>query len=365
MKETATKMNKRPKLLGIYLFVTLLALSAGVALRSYALLTELNAYGYFDDKLIINIANGVVTAAVILLLSYLVFEKKDLRLIPSFESPLSYAPSGIVTAALVFLSIDLFKRSSDALLQTLNTVLLTLGGILALLSAVYFVAGAVFMIRRRSMLRSDFGLIVLVFFCIYIATVYFDTALPINAPNKIVDEMAYLSAALFFLYETRLSLNREKWRSYIAFGLIAMLLCAYSSVPSLILYFIEGKTVSYTVFENLLTIALFIFAFSKIVLTTILVEDVESPIITGVITSHEARKKELEQFRAEIQKRAEENARSEESDDSQLTISDIPVQKEQKILYTPPSVGLEDLPDGPKTLLIDASQYPDGVDAEK
>ena len=122
---------------------------------------------------------------------------------------------------------------------------------------------------------------------------YFSTALPINSPNKMLDQMAYLLAAVFFLYETRLSFGREKWRPYIAFGFIAATVCAYSSIPSIILYISNGETVSNTIYESTLTLALFIFIISRIILTAGLIEAKSSPTVSAIAKAAHLRQNEI------------------------------------------------------------------------
>lgn len=317
-------MNTKPKFLGFYFPIFLILLPAAITLRTIALISSLDEYGYFSEKLIINIASAIAIGAVIFFITYIFFERKGIKLIPSFDSPASYAPSAIVSVALALLGVYLYSFAfSQEHFIAVSKPLSVVGATLAIASAVYFVA-SVFIVRRRSMRRADFGIITLVFICVYIAHIYFDTTLPINSPNKTVDLMAYLSVALFFLYETRLSLGREKWRSYIAFGLIAAFLSAYSSIPSLIIYLKDGISISNSIYESLLSLTLSIFATSKILLTTTLVEDVENPVVTKIIAAHNARKAELAPDIAE----PEIEEISESEDENQLSITDITMSSE-------------------------------------
>ena len=88
--------------------------------------------------------------------------------------------------------------------------------------------------------------------------------------------MAYLFAALFFLYETRLSMGRERWGAYTAFGLIASLLTAYSSIPSLICYLATKNLISHSIYETVFTLSLFIFITSRLLVALFAEEDKES-----------------------------------------------------------------------------------------
>ena len=134
--------------------------------------------------------------------------------------------------------------------------------------------------------------------------------------------MAYLSATLFFLYETRLSLGREKWRPYIAFGFIASLLTAFSSIPALIIYFAEKRIISNSIYETLLTLALFIFISAKLLLTANLIEDKRSSIVEGIIHAAAVREQEINPKKEIVEEPIAEETR-EEPDENQISITEI------------------------------------------
>jgi hypothetical protein len=98
--------------------------------------------------------------------------------------------------------------------------------------------------------------------------------------------MAFISSAIFFLYETRISLGREMWRAYTAFGLIAASLTAYASIPAMITYYVNGEIISSmeyrslaSVEEYLLLLALFIYILARLCLTSSLTEKKENALI--------------------------------------------------------------------------------------
>ena len=160
-------------------------------------------------------------------------------------------------------------------------------------------------------------MIVLALYSIYL---YFDNDLPINAPAKIIDQMAYLFAAVFFLYETRLSIGREKWRGYIAFGFIAALISAYSSIPALIYFFAKETEISVSIYEMVLSAALFIFISSRMLLTSELIEDVVSPFTNIISKASDQRTSDIAPV-AKIEDITE--AEDETIDENQLTIDDV------------------------------------------
>ena len=330
-------MKYKFKLFGLYLpFFALIAV-ATVTMRSVALFTQFNfKSGYFTEKALISVADYLIIASVIFFFTYIFTARKDISLIPNFTSSATYIPTGLAGVAIAFLAVELFGRASkiyNEKSQFMLTLIMSITIVLAVLSIVHFVLTALIE-EHSSTRRADFGICTVLFLCFYVIYLYFsseilfESHLPINAPNKIVDQMAYLFAAVFFLYETRLSLGREKWRSYIAFGFIGALICAYSSIPSIIIYFAEGKVVSNSIYESALTFALFIFILSRLLLSAYLIEDSESSTVSAIAAAANARELELnpiidESEVIDISGEPIENIQSDESDDNQLTIDDI------------------------------------------
>ena len=322
MKETSPNMKKLINLYGIYLPIFLLALPLTVALRTVALFTDLTQYGHFGNDILITIAGWVVVAAVLFFVSYMWLGKKDIALIPSFSSPANYIPAGLVAITLAMLGTHILIINSKidfTVASTYTKVISTATPILALVSVVYFLLSSI-LIARRSMQRSDFGIITLLFICMYIAYIYFDTSLPINAPTRITDEIAFLGIAMFFLGETRLSLGRESWRRYIAFAFIGATVTAYSAIPNLIYYFARKETLSLSIYESLLTLAFFIFIISKIFLTPMLTKDKNSSIVDKIIAAAATRQEMLEPAKPE-EIPTEDDKNAGETDENQITIT--------------------------------------------
>lgn len=319
-------MKSKLKLFGIYLPVFCVIILATVTMRTVALLVQFDfKTGYFSENVLISIADYMTVALSLFLFSYVFYSRKDLKLIPDFSSPATYVPTGLTSAALVFIAISLFgadKRSSAVL-----DLLAYVSAALAILSAVNFIVMALSE-NWLDTKRVYLGLSTVLFLSFYTAYLYFDTTLPINSPNKVLDQMAYLFAAVFFLYETRLSMKREKWRLYIAFGFIAAAISAYSAIPSLIVYFAKGKTVSDSIYEIALTLALFIFIISRVLLTGELIEDRKSGIASTFIAFAKKRDEELNPLPSTasvVEITGESLAESEEDfeDESQITIDDV------------------------------------------
>lgn len=331
-------MKKRYKLFGGYLPLFVLTLIATTVMRTVALLTDYDKKtGYFTSKTLITVSDYILVGAAVLLFTYIFAARRGMKLIPDFTSPATYAPTGVVGAALLFVGIHFFSSAAGSLdrireLRTYNTasaqsliaterILLILSvvvGVLALLSAVHFALCALIE-QSVSFGRADFGIVTVAFLAVYAIYLYFDNALPINAPAKILNQIAFLFAAVFFLYETRLSIGRERWRAYIAFGFIAALITAYSSIPSLIYFFARGTEVAGSIYEMILGAALFLFISSRILLTGELIEDTVSPFAEAFDAASEARSAEIAPKAEEL---SEEDEESETVDENQLTIDD-------------------------------------------
>lgn len=302
-------MNRKSLLYRIYFGTILLLLALTVSLRIVACLKDLNyTTGYFNDKALINVANAALAAAIIFAFSYIFAEERGKKFIFNFSSPLNYVFSGTLGMALLFFSgnaFGLYEKyrelakiklnnpfAKNALNETLISYIAFALGVLAILSVAHFILAAL-VTKSKDTRRADFGLITVVFLALYATYLYFNTELPINAPAKIIDQSAYLAAALFFLYETRISIGREKWRAYRAFGLIALILTAYSSIPALIVYMAKGEVISNTITETVLSFTLSLFIGARLVLTSLLREDEESKTVTLIKEAFSKRVEEI------------------------------------------------------------------------
>jgi hypothetical protein len=95
--------------------------------------------------------------------------------------------------------------------------------------------------------------------------------------------------AAFFVFEARISLGREMWRLYTAFGLVAASLTAYASIPAIVTYYINGEIINASSVKSLasleeyvLLLALFIFIVSRLCLTVFLREEKENALVKAL-----------------------------------------------------------------------------------
>ena len=297
MKDLESPMKNKAKLFGIHLPVFIFLLITAVTLKTVGVIAFFKE-GYFTNKVIGGASILTLGVGALFFLLYIIMARKDIKLIPSFSSPANYIPSALVGVAMLILTLHFLPKVNalleyvskllslrfqysvevdippTAIIQLLICIVIAISGIL---SVAYFVLNCVF-IRTVSVRRARLGIAVIIFLAAYTAYIYFDNSFSMNSPIKVANEMAYLFSAVFFLFEVRLSLGREKWRHYIAFGFIASMLTAYSSIPVLIRYFIDGTLLSCSVEESVLTLTLFVFITAKLLLTGNLIEKKESPI---------------------------------------------------------------------------------------
>ena len=291
---------KNLKTLDIYTIPLWFLIPSVVILRTFALFTSFNtATMHFDDKLAIMVSSALILIGVLGFLTYMFLGEKEGDLISKTDNAASYIPAGITSTALLFLGVYNFRSSSLIYPEGIISTVSLVTGILAFLSVASFFL-SIFIERRDNLYKAAFSLSVVFFLALYAILLYFNKAQhPTNSPNRLIDELAYLSAALFFLFEARIPLGRAKWRAYISFGLIATLLCSYSAVPCLIYYLVNGYMISESIYETVLTLALAIFICSKVLQTRSLTPAGECSAAKGISALAMMREEEMKLSRAQ------------------------------------------------------------------
>lgn len=316
---------KKLRKIDLYVIPLIFSCLAGIALRTYALLTSFNSVTmHFDEKTAITFGNAIVTLAVIGFASYIFFGEKETDLIAKSSNAASYIPAGIVSTALLFMAARNIGLGFGGYPEGVLPALSILSAILALLSVGSFFL-SVFIEKKNDSYKAMFSLSIVLFLALYAAILFFNKQVhPTNSPNKIVDQMAYVSASVFFLYESRIPLGRERWRPYVTFGLIATLLTAYSAVPSLIVYAVNGYLVSDSIIESVLSLAISVFIFSKVLQTRGLTKRAECPEVKSIVMMARIREEELENQRK--LSRAQDNNKEEidDAEDASNYTFDIP-----------------------------------------
>lgn len=292
-------MNTNSKRLGIYLTIMLIATAIATSLRTVACVSYLDYQsGFYSNKALITAADMITILTAIGMLSYALTAKR-IKLRASFSTSSTYVPTGILGVATAFLGIRTFAYAISTCkypffsvevftFKSPSTLIGVLAGILALLSIAHHFFNA-FLTESKSELRAYFAIASIAFLAFYSILLYLDETVAINDTSKMVREMSFLLAAIFFLYEARISLGREMWRIYTAFGLCAATLAAYASIPAIITYYVKGVVLSATkakslasLEEYLLLLALFIFIVARLFLTAALKEEKENELVKAL-----------------------------------------------------------------------------------
>ena len=261
------KKEKRP--IDLYLLSLFLIGGGSVILRTVACFTEWNnSTMHFDNSTSITIANLLIVFTTVLFATYFLIAKKGEAFVASSSDSATYVPSGMVTVALLFLTIDKLTGLNDAYIAS-NSILSTLSILIAILGFCSIISFflTIFIQKNENVHKAAFNMTVVALLAVYAAYLYFNKQThPTNSPAKIVDMIAYLFAAIFFLYESRISLGRSLWQPYAVFGLTAALLTAYSSIPTLVYYAFSGTLISDSIYESALTLSLFVFITARMLL---------------------------------------------------------------------------------------------------
>ena len=302
-------MNTNSKRLSIYTVLMLICTAIAVTLRTIACLISLDGgTGYFESDSLISVSDPIIWGVVILSFTYLLVAAKT-ELQPSFSTSATYVPTGILGASTVFLGARILSNAINSSrypilsAETLTnpSILLSLVAFALSIASIGYFFFNVYITESKTEIRAAFAVVIIAFFAIYAMLIYFDTSLPLNNNGKIINQMAYLFGAMFFLYEARISLGREMWRAYSAFALATAAITAYSSIPALIVYYVKGYVLfgtqrdAFTSLEGyMVTLALCIYATAKLVSTISLKEDSRNSYADAITAFADAREAEVE-----------------------------------------------------------------------
>ncbi len=295
MKENFKKMKIASKNALRFLGVLSIPVLIATVMKTVACFTDLNyATGYFRIGILSTVSAYIAAAVCIASISYLFISKSTVPLTRP-TGALSFIPGGMASAAQFFLSAELFSSfisKADENGVTLGVACILALAILSVFSALSFFF-AVFYEKRENTMKAAYLIAAVAFFAAYAAHLYFDSTTPLNSPAKIADQMAYLAAAVFFLYETRVSLGRSIWRAHTAFGIIAAAICFYASLPALILFFAKGILITKSLASAVLLFTLGICALAKVILYSVSEREEESPTAATVRAIADKRAEEI------------------------------------------------------------------------
>ena len=317
---------KKLKLIDVYVIILTLAAISSVILRSLALINDFDSLTMqFSNSICATVGNWIVILSTLSFGAYLFLNKDKTDLIEKTDNAASFIPAGIVSTALLFMGVHLIKEMNNHRTPILRPLLI-FAALLALLSVGAFFL-SIFIEQKNSMMKASFSISIVIFLALYSCYLYFNKEIhPTNSPNKVIDQMAYLFSAVFFLYESRLTIGRAKWRGYVAFGLMASLSCIYSSLPALVLYTLNGYSISDSLFESVVTLALAIYITSKVVQTKSLTPNTECETARNIAALAEMRQEEIDALHRSSHARDNNNMveNDDHSDDVSNYTFDIP-----------------------------------------
>ena len=317
---------KKLRIINLYLILLGCVGIIATTLRTYALLTSFNNITmHFDNKVAITVGGALVGVLAVAFLGYLFFGEKEKELIARTDNPASYIPAGIVSAAMLFMAAERFTNKQFSYSSELVGPISTICALLAILSIGAFFL-SILIQKNDNLYKAAFTLCIVFFLAFYSTYLYFNKSVhPTNSPNKVVDQMAYLFAGVFFLYEARIYLGRARWRPYVAFGLVSTLLAAYSSIPSLITYLVNGYVVSDSIIESVLTLAIGLYICSKVIQTRKLTPNAECEAAKNIKAMAAIRQDEIEAQRKLAHAHINNMVENEKTEDASNYTFDIPM----------------------------------------
>ena len=289
-------MKKRRTRISLDIPILLIITVTVCVLKSIAAISALDySSGHYTSKVLISFAGWItIIGGVALFLRGLFFVRQD-KPIPNFNTPATYIPIALVSLALAYLGYGLLEKRAEIIDNTpFGRAPSSVASIAAISAILAFLAAISCLIYvglkgARDYRRAICGMLIITFIAAYVIYLYFNNELPINAPNKITDEVALALAAVFLLYEVRISLGREVWHAYSAFGYISALLLAYSSIPAITVYFVNGEVITNSIYESFFTLCLFIFIVARLIVLNELVCEEDTSYVKTMADAYRKR----------------------------------------------------------------------------
>lgn len=275
---------------GIYAPLILLITLTATTLRTVAVLLGVNAYGFFEADAIADTSAYITVAGVLLALTYPLTQRKARPIFRDGRAPLTYVPAAVLGICALLFGTSFAPHCAMLLEGSVSGITVSAALLLVLsVGAILYAATVCLIESTLSDTRATFGMMTVMLWGVYTVYLHYDQTLPLNSPVKITDQMTYLALALFFLYEVRISIGREKQGCYGAFGMIAALLTSYSAIPNLILYIYNGRILSLSLSATILTVGTLVFIVSRLIANDSSPEDRPAPLMGEIIRISEAR----------------------------------------------------------------------------
>ena len=106
MKDFFERMKLKTTLKRVYIPALLGTILLSVSFRIAAFFANLNTdTGFFENKILINIASVIVVAGCIFMFTYAFSGSKNQKLIADFSTPATYIPTGALSVAMIFFAV--------------------------------------------------------------------------------------------------------------------------------------------------------------------------------------------------------------------------------------------------------------------
>lgn len=220
---------KRSNAFLAYFFSALGVTLTAVGLRTSSLFFSFDSeLGYYSTGAVLPIIfNALLVVGVLffVVISPIWFKKKSIQLPTptATHHALSIICALICSPALVFNIIEVVKKDRHSFMFVA----------LAILCMAYFLSD---LFKFRTDIKLLLSLAFLIDLTAVLAASYFDQNVQMNAPDKILFGIACVSAMLFIVNELRMTVGTTKPAVYLFSAACASLLCATSSIPSIIAY---------------------------------------------------------------------------------------------------------------------------------
>lgn len=228
------------------------------AVRTWMLAQFYNAdTGYFNCGDILNAAfyAGEALCLVIGVVSLVILGKKIYITQPAPSSVSLFA--GLFCGFLMFASVVLYFMDTP-MDQVFKNYVVLVSIILALVSSVYFVLGITSQ-KIGYTAKTLLCFVVILWSMASLLGLYFDISLTINNPSKILEQLALVAVTLYFLYECRFFIEKQRPALYLAVGFIASVLLGVSVLPNLIALFFFGLDVTTGFYTQISELGIFIY----------------------------------------------------------------------------------------------------------
>lgn len=288
-----TKTNHR---FGIYLPLALLLSTVACTLRTVAAFLGVDAFGYFKAAKLSSVSAWILISAILIMLTYPIAYAKRPCVLVRHTTPLTFIPSLLSGLAVILFVGEIGKGLYSSLLILDRVILLALF-VLGIFSAVFFFSLAV-VESGISDKKANYGMVLVLLLGVYAASLYLNNDIPRNAHTELSEEMTLIALSLFFLYEIRISLDKQKQNLYVTFGFIAAMLGAYTAIPSFIFYIASGTLLVSSLSVLLLILALLIFTIARLYLFNITPKNEASAIVRSLSDAARERAQAVEELEA-------------------------------------------------------------------